>query len=224
MPGNCRSSSPSSRSYLRRTSTEGPAAPAGQWRSSSHTAKGSWHRLIGVNAQPVAGEAEIDRLGYYRYDPDGRREGEDPDKTFSEVIRDRVIDEVGGRSAGQLSASLEEAVRSAIEGIAAIPGDRVIQRSGHPRMTFSEFVVSRNVEFCVHTMDIAHAVGRPQGISPAAAAVVVDILDGLLGQPVPTVLGWDAVTYILTGTGRRTPSQEDRANLGKLAAAFPLLR
>ena len=55
-------------------------------------------RLVGENAQPVDGEADIDRVGYYRYDPDGRREGEDPDKTFSEVVRDRVIDEAGGRS------------------------------------------------------------------------------------------------------------------------------
>src|SRR6266480_2989423 len=54
-------------------------------------------RLVGENAQPVDGDAEIDRVGYYRYDPDGPREGEEPDKTFSEAIRDRVIDEVGGR-------------------------------------------------------------------------------------------------------------------------------
>src|SRR6476469_4379142 len=64
-------------------------------------------RLVGENAEPVDGQAEIDRVGYYRYDPDGPREGESSDKTFSEVIRDRVIDEVAGRSGAELLASLE---------------------------------------------------------------------------------------------------------------------
>jgi len=40
-------------------------------------------RLVGENAQPVGGDAEINRVGYYRYDPDGPREGEDADKTFN---------------------------------------------------------------------------------------------------------------------------------------------
>src|SRR6266550_8971783 len=79
--------------------------------------EGMLRRLVGENARPVDGEAEIDRVGYYRYDPDGPREGEDPDKTFSEVIRDRVIDEVGGRSGNELNASLAGAVAGAVEGV-----------------------------------------------------------------------------------------------------------
>src|SRR5438552_18995656 len=63
--------------------------------------EGMLRRLVGENAQPVAGDAEIDRVGYYRYDPDGPREGEDLAKTFSEIIRDRAIDEVGGRRGEQ---------------------------------------------------------------------------------------------------------------------------
>ena len=91
--------------------------------------EGMLHRLVGENARPVDGEPEIDRVGYYRYDPDGPREGEDPDKTFSEVIRDRVIDEVGGRGGDELRASLEDAVSGALEGVRQIPADRVIKRS-----------------------------------------------------------------------------------------------
>src|SRR3954453_19189137 len=67
-------------------------------------------RLVGENAQPVDGGPDNDRVGYYRYDPDGPREGETSDKTFSEVIRDRVIDEVGGRSGLELLVSLQGAV------------------------------------------------------------------------------------------------------------------
>ena len=181
-------------------------------------------RLVGENAQPVDGEADIDRVGYYRYDPDGRREGEDPDKTFSEVIRDRVIDEAGGRSGDQLRRAIEDAVEGALQGVRAIPAERVIKRSGHPRMTFGEFVATRNLEFGVHTMDIAQAVGRPEQVRPAAAKIIAGILDQLLGEPVPDSLRWDTATYILTGTGRRELEADERAKLGALAAKFPLLR
>jgi len=186
--------------------------------------EGMLHRLVGENARPVEGEAEIDRVGYYRYDPDGPREGEDPAKTFSEVIRDRVIDEVDGRDGTALRASLAGAVEDAIAGVRDIPAERVIKRSGHPRMTFGEFVASRNLEFGVHTMDIEHAVGRPEGVNPATAGVIVGILDGLLGGAVPRSVGWDATSYILAGTGRRPIAAEERANLGALADRFPLLR
>lgn len=181
-------------------------------------------RLAGENAQPVDGQAEVDRVGYYGYDPDGPREGEEPDKTFSEVIRDRVIDEVAGRSGDQLRTSLEGALTEALRGIAAVPADRIIKRSGHPRMTFGEFVASRNLEFGVHTMDIAHAVGRPERVHPAAAAIITDLLDGLLGAEAVTLTRWDATTYILTGTGRRDLTADERGALGPLAARFPLLR
>ncbi len=186
--------------------------------------EGMLHRLVGENAQAVDGEPQIDRVGYYRYDPDGPREGEDPGATFSEVIRDRVIDEVGGRSGAGIRASLERAVDRAIEGVHNIPAGRVIKRSGHPRMTFGEFVASRSLEFGVHTMDIAHAVGRPEQAEPGARDIIVGILDGLLGRPVPRSVGWDATTYILTGTGRRKATAAERDALGTLAGKFPLLR
>src|SRR5713101_7422398 len=64
-------------------------------------------RLVGANAQEVDGGAEIDRVGHYRYDPDGPREGDSSGKTFSEVVRDRVVGEVGGRDGDELRGSLK---------------------------------------------------------------------------------------------------------------------
>jgi uncharacterized protein (TIGR03083 family) len=186
--------------------------------------EGMLGRLVGENAGAVPGEAEVDRAGYYRYDPDGPREGEDPAKTFSEIVRDRVIDEVGERSGEQLRTSLEDAVGSALEGIRGIPPERVIKRSGHPRMTFGEFVASRNLEFGVHTMDIADAVGLPQPVHPEAEPIIIGILDALLGETIPESVHWEATTYILTGTGRRQLEGGERAELGAIAVKFPLLR
>jgi len=134
-----------------------------------------------------------------------------------------VIGEVGGRRPDQLRASLRSAVDGALRRIPDIPAERVIKRSGHPRISFGEFVASRSVEFGVHTMDIAHATGRPERVQPAAAAIITGILDGLLGEPRPESLGWDAPTYILSGTGRRELEPGERSRLGALAQRFPLL-
>jgi uncharacterized protein (TIGR03083 family) len=181
-------------------------------------------RLVGANAEAVDGEAEIDRVGYYGYDPDGAREGEDPDKTFSEVIQERVIEEVGGRSPEELARSLEDSIDAAMAGVREIPPDRVIKRSGHRRIRFDEFVASRVLEFGVHTMDIGHATLRGERIVPQAIPIVVGILQGRLGASLPKGMGWDARTFILTGTGRRHLEPNERYALGELASKFPLLR
>lgn len=181
-------------------------------------------RLVGENARPIDGAAVIDRVGYYRYDPDGPREGEDAGKTFSQIIQERVVEESAGRSASELKASRDEALSGALPGVRTIPAERVIKRSGHPPMTFGEFVASRNLEFGVHTMDIAQAVGAPEHVAPAAGVIISGILDGLVGQPPPPEVGWDTVTYILAGTGRRAISASERRRLGRLADSFPLLR
>jgi hypothetical protein len=78
-------------------------------------------RLVGENCHLVEGEAEIDRVGYYRFDPDGPREGEDPNKSFSEIVRDRVIAEAGGRPPGLLRQSLHDAVKEAWLGCPRFP-------------------------------------------------------------------------------------------------------
>jgi len=186
--------------------------------------EGMLHRLVGANAEEVAGAAEIDRVGYYGYDPDGPREGEDPSKTFSEVIRERVVDEVAGRSGDEVRSSLDAGVEAALKGVRQTPADRVIKRSGHPKMPFGEFVATRVLEFGVHSMDIGHATLRGERVHPDAVPVITGILDGLLGAPLPRAIGWAPRTYVLTGTGRRHLLRNERFALGPLADKFPLLR
>ncbi|HYZ91139.1 MAG TPA: maleylpyruvate isomerase family mycothiol-dependent enzyme [Actinomycetota bacterium] len=185
--------------------------------------EGMLQRLVGANSEEVEGSPEIDRVGYYAYDPDGPRDGEDPNKTFSEVIQQRVIDEVGGRSGEEIRASLSSAIDSALAGVRTIPGDRVIKRSGHPRMRFDEFIASRVLEFGIHTMDVGHATLRGERLHPDAAQIVKEILDGRLDAELPKGLGWDTRTFILSGTGRRRLESNERFVLGPLAAKFPLL-
>ena len=185
--------------------------------------EGMMQRLVTYNAQAVDGPAEIDRVGYYGYDPDGPREGEDPSKTFSEVIRDRVIDEAGSRTGPEIRDGVATAIDEMLAGLQDIPGDRVIKRSGHPAIRFDEFVASRVLEFGVHTADIGHATLRGERIHPDAVPVITGILHGLLGSPLPVGMGWDDRTFILSGTGRRKLEPNERFALGPLAAKFPLL-
>jgi uncharacterized protein (TIGR03083 family) len=181
-------------------------------------------RLVGENAEPVDGGAEIDRAGYYGYDPDGPREGSDPTKTFSEVVRDRVVEEAGGRRPEELRRSLEDSIDAVMAGVRAIPADRVIERSGHGRIRFDEFCATRVLEFGVHTMDIGHATLRGERIVPQAVPIVAGILQRRLGAELPRGMGWDDRTFILTGTGRRHLEPNERFALGELASRFPLLR
>ncbi|MGH7859598.1 MAG: maleylpyruvate isomerase N-terminal domain-containing protein, partial [Candidatus Binatia bacterium] len=113
--------------------------------------EGMLERLPGYAEMKVKGAAEIDRVGYYGYDPDGPREGEDPSKTFSEVIRDRVVDEAAGRSNDEIRSSLERYAQESVARAREVDPKLVMKRSGHPPMEFGEFVASRVLEFGVHT-------------------------------------------------------------------------
>ncbi|MEX0875593.1 MAG: maleylpyruvate isomerase family mycothiol-dependent enzyme [Actinomycetota bacterium] len=171
----------------------------------------------------VKAKPEIDRAGYYGFDPNGPRDGEDQGKTFSEVVRDRVIDEVAGRSGSEITDSLRAMLGDKLAATRATPPDRVVQRPGNKPIRFDEFVATRVMEFGIHSMDISHATLRGERIHPDAVPIVVDILKRRLDAPLPNGMGWDDRTFILTGTGRRRLEPNERFILGNLAAKFPLL-
>jgi hypothetical protein len=76
------------------------------------------------------------------------------------------------------------------------------------------------VEAAVHFLDLTVGLPSAPPPDPASAGLVRRVLDGLLGQPLPT--GWDDVEYALKGTGRVPLTAGDRSLLGPLAARFPL--
>jgi hypothetical protein len=178
--------------------------------------------LVGDNATPATGEPEAQRVDVYRYDPEAPVPF-DPTITVSQLVRDAVIGQVAGRSPGQVREAMGLAVDHALERLRDIPADQLIRRPDNHLMPFGELLSSRYVEFGTHLMDIAEATGHEESIPPAAAAIVTDILDELLGGPLPALLGWDATTYILSGSGRRQLEPEERDELGAMAARFPLL-
>jgi uncharacterized protein (TIGR03083 family) len=89
-------------------------------------------------------------------------------------------------------------------------------------MRLRDYIAARGVvELGVHSLDVADALGRPEQMHPRAEAVAVDILDRLLDGPRPEV-DWDTTTYVLTATGRRPLTDDERGMLGPLAERFPL--
>jgi uncharacterized protein (TIGR03083 family) len=180
--------------------------------------------LVGESAQPVEGAPEIDRVDVYRRTDQGRSgvvgvKGPEVDRK----IFDRVVQYTSGRRPDQLRMSFLFAIDGAVRVLPEIPGDRVVIRPpSYPRMTHRELLASRIVEMAVHTTDIADAVGHPEHIPPAAAAVVTGIFDPLVGGTMPEALGWEPIDYISCATGRRSLTSEERGVLGPLAENFPL--
>jgi hypothetical protein len=75
----------------------------------------------------------------------------------------------------------------------------------------------------VHGLDLAAATGSAPWLTPEAAAVIRRILVGLLGEEPAIVRRWSDRSFLEAGTGRRGLTYEERAALGPLAHAFPLL-
>jgi hypothetical protein len=90
-------------------------------------------------------------------------------------------------------------------------------------MRIDEFVRTRVLEFSVHGLDLADALGSAPWLTPGGEAVTVGILAGLPGGPIPASLAEDPVGFIDKGTGRVVLTAEDRAGRRRLAERFPLL-
>ena len=121
--------------------------------------------------------------------------------------------------------ALDAGVRDMIDALSAVAPDAIVGSEDRWRVLPSEeLAASRVLEFGVHTMDLGHATLRGERLDDAAAALIVGILDTLLGQPRPKTLGWDTRTFILTGTGRRHLEPNERYTLGPLADRFPLVQ
>jgi uncharacterized protein (TIGR03083 family) len=187
--------------------------------------------LVSENTKPMEGKPEIDRYDVYRRNTDEKypytEEMSSPEATttVAEMVRDRSKVYAAGRRPGQVRAAFQFVVDGAISALPRTPEDRVVRRPPrYPRMTYRELVASRQVEFGIHTLDIAHATGRPEILQPAAAAIITDTLDVMLGEKPPAALGWDATHYILVGSGRQELAPAERQALGALADRFPLFR
>jgi len=157
---------------------------------------------------------ELDAVSYWRsYDPvaDGPE------------IADRAREIADAYATGaELARAFDEMWPERVAAAGEADPSRSVQTFG-PVLRLDEFLRTRVLELAVHRLDLLEALGLERNVDPRAAAVVIEVLDGLLGEARPAALGWTDVEYIEAGTGRRPVSAEERATLGELAERFPLL-
>lgn len=179
-------------------------APAlGQWNVAqlvAHTVRATT-RVPEYLEQPVSAPAVVDRVGYWRYDAAAE----------APAIAQRAIDEAAAIAPEQLPAAFAAGHAATLQAGQAAGPDRVLFTI-MGAMRLDEYVATRVLEVVVHHMDLRAAMDLPPASDPAAARLVMGILEGLLGGPRPRNLGRTRFIQVATG---RLPSDDPR---------FPVLR
>lgn len=104
-------------------------------------------------------------------------------------------------------AVLVQARRSALEDVVTTQGRR---------LTVESLLRTLAVEAVVHHLDL----GLPAPPAASGLAEVRQLLDRLLGVPLPA--GWDDTRCALVGTGRAALTPQERTDLGPAADRLPL--
>lgn len=173
-------------------------------------------RLTAIDGAPA--EANLDRSTWFTRATDTEKY---PPESLIPIAqqdaKDRTDAEIVERTLG--------AVAKGIDAFEEAPAEAVVgsEETGIG-ITATDLAATRVLELGCHTMDVGHATNRGEPLDPEAAAISIEILDGLLGQPLPLNLGWSPRTYVLTGTGRRALEPNERYVLGLAAERFPLMR
>lgn len=173
--------------------------------------RGDAQRALVALASPAPTEPDTDAVSYWTH----WRPGTDIAQTSLRMTRISASVYSGLRPILDSYAETTEAVV-----YAATRTDPAmhVRTQGHV-MTTADLVHTLAVEAAVHHLDLVVALGGPLP-SAGPLRLVREVLDGLLGDPLP--VHWDDVTYARAGTGRVAIPEEDRTALGALAGRFPL--
>ncbi len=166
--------------------------------------------LVALNT-PAEAPADTDAVEYWR----AWRPPEPGNET--ELWSTRIAASVHGGLPGISSRYAETSAAALVAASRVQPVD-LIGTQGHV-LTVADFLSTLTVEAAVHHVDLVLRLGRP-GPAPGPLAEARRVLEGLLGSPLPA--RWDDVTAARRSTGREPLTDEDRAELGDRAAAFPL--
>jgi uncharacterized protein (TIGR03083 family) len=101
--------------------------------------------------------------------------------------------------------------------------DQVVLIPNRGAMLLSDWVTTRLISVAAHGLDVAITLGRDPWTTPSALQVAHPVLVDLLGGPPPERLRWDEQNLLITGTGRRPLTEQERKVLGRSAERFPLL-
>ncbi len=166
--------------------------------------------LVALNT-PADPPADTDAVEYWR----AWRPPEPGDEV--ELWSTRIAASVHGGLPGIAGRYAETSAAALVAASRVEPGD-LIGTQGHV-LSVADFLSTLVVEAAVHHLDLVLRLDRP-GPAPGPLGEVRRVLAGLLGRPLPA--GWDDATAARRGTGREPLTDDDRAELGDAASAFPL--
>jgi len=160
---------------------------------------------------PADRPADTDAVDYWR----AWRPPEPGDET--ELWSTRIAAAVHGGLPGIAGRYAETSAAALVAASRAEPTD-LIGTQGRV-LTVADFLSTLTVEAAVHHLDLVLRLDRP-GPASEPLGEVRRVLEGLAGSALPS--SWDDVTAARRGTGREPLTDQDRAELGATAAAFPL--
>jgi hypothetical protein len=166
--------------------------------------------LVALNT-PAQGPPDTDAVDYWR----SWRPPEPGDE--EELWSTRVAASVHGGLPG-ISGRYAETSAAALVAAARVEPTDLIGTQGRV-LTVADFLSTLVVEAAVHHLDLVVRLDRP-GPAEGPLAEVRRVLEGLFGAPLPT--SWDDVAAARRGTGREALTADDRSELGRRVAAFPL--
>jgi uncharacterized protein (TIGR03083 family) len=101
-----------------------------------------------------------------------------------QAIADRAVEVATGKSPSRLRAETHEQTAAAIALLDRLPDDRVLHRDTGA-ITVADYLPSRCVEACVHSLDLAAATGVDPGLAPEAVGAAVRLLAMTLAARTP---------------------------------------
>jgi Mycothiol maleylpyruvate isomerase N-terminal domain len=175
-------------------------------------------RALRTFASPATDPPDVDAVSYWRaYAPDsGEHEAAGAAEAAAHARHVRIV--ASAYPPGALAWEWRETAAAACRAAHACPHPAVATQ-GHALRT-ADFIATLAVEAAVHYLDLTAALPTAPPPDPASLALVRQVLDGLLGTPMPG--DWDDATYALKGTGRLPVAPQERSAIGGLADRLPL--
>jgi len=146
----------------------------------------------------------------------------------SSVYRQHNVDRTQELARTVLAATpaaqwFDETSRHTIDNLSRQDPNQVILVPGRGPMRLTEWVITRVISVAAHGLDVAITLGRTPWTTASALLVIRPVFVDLLGTPPPDTLRWDDHAFLVTATGRRALTNQERDLLGPRAERFPLL-